>query len=275
MAPPVFQTAPAPSQPSSAGAFKRALGPLGVIGVLIVKFFAKVKYILWPLLKFLPIFLKTGGTMLLSIWVYTMFFGLWFAVGVVFLIFIHESGHLLAAKRLGLKVGAPVFIPFMGAFIALKQAPRNAWIESQVGIGGPMLGTMGAGICELIHLATGNPLFRGLAYFGFMINLFNLTPVGFLDGGRIATALSPWLWVIGFVVMAALAVLRPGPIVILVLLASLPRLFFLFRKKSDEQKRYFEVTPAQRLTMAVMYFGLIGLLVLGMHVSTISPEDLQ
>jgi Zn-dependent protease len=137
------------------------------------------------------------------------------------------------------------------------------------------LGTMGAGICELIHLATGNPLFRGLAYFGFMINLFNLTPVGFLDGGRIATALSPWLWVIGFVVMAALAVLRPGPIVILVLLASLPRLFFLFRKKSDEQKRYFEVTPAQRLTMAVMYFGLIGLLVLGMHVSTISPEDLQ
>src|SRR5436190_267033 len=110
-------------------------------------------------------------------------------VGFVLLIFVHECGHLLAAKRLGLKVGAPVFIPFMGALIALKEAPRNAWIEAQVGIGGPMLGTLGAGICEVIYLAGGNPLFRALAYSGFFLNLFNLMPVGFLDGGRIVTAL--------------------------------------------------------------------------------------
>jgi len=53
------------------------------------------------------------------------------AVGFVLLIFVHECGHLIAAKRIGLKVGAPVFIPFMGAIIALKEAPRNAWIEAQ------------------------------------------------------------------------------------------------------------------------------------------------
>src|SRR5256886_4990231 len=150
---------------------KKAFVPLGVLGVLLVKF----KALLIPVLKFFPVLLKTGGTMFLTIWIYAQTWGWWYAVGFVLLIFVPECGHLVAAKRLGLKVGAPVFIPFMGAFIALKEAPRNAWIEAQVGIGGPMLGTLGAGVCELVYLATGNPIFRALAYTGFFLNLFNLT----------------------------------------------------------------------------------------------------
>jgi Zn-dependent protease len=193
----------------------------------------------------------------------------------VLLIFVHECGHLLAAKRLGLKVGAPVFIPFMGAFIALKEAPRNAWIEAQVGIGGPMLGTIGAGACELIHVATGNQMFGALAYTGFFLNLFNLMPVGFLDGGRIVTALSPWMWVIGFAILLVMTIMHPNFLLILILIASLPRLFSLFRSKSDEERRYFEITPEQRWMMAAMYFGLIALLVLGMQISHIPRESLD
>ena len=242
------------------------------MAILILKFFGKLKFIVLPALKFVPAVLKTGGTMLLTIWVYAMFWGVWFAVGFVLLIFVHETGHLLAAKRLGLKVGAPVFIPFMGAIIALKEAPKNAWIEAQVGIGGPMLGTLGAGICELIHLATGNQLFRALAYVGFLLNLFNLAPVGFLDGGRIVTALSPWLWIVGFAIIVGLTILHPNLILFLILIFSVPRLFSLFRAKTDEERRYFEVTPGQRWTMAIMYFGLIALLVVGMQISHI-PED--
>ena len=213
--------------------------------------------------------------MLLSIWLYAMAFGLWFAVGFVLLIFVHECGHLVAARKCGLKVGAPVFIPFMGAFIALKEAPRNAWIEAQVGIGGPMLGTLGAGLCEVIYLITDNELFQALAYTGFFLNLFNLTPVGFLDGGRIVTALSPWLWVIGFVVILGLTIAHPNFILILILILSVPRLFSLFRHKSDAEQRYFEVTPGQRWTMALMYFGLIALLVIGMQITHIPHETLQ
>ena len=123
---------------------KKALGPIAVLGILIVKFFGKIKLVLLPLLKFLPVLLKSGGTMLLMIWVYMQLWGWQFAVGFVLLLLVHETGHLLVAKKFGLKVGAPVFIPFMGAFIALKEAPRNAWIEACVGIGGPMLGTLGA-----------------------------------------------------------------------------------------------------------------------------------
>jgi len=264
-----------PPEPTPWQKFKKLLAPLGVVAVLIAKFFAKLKFIFLPALKFgLPV-LKTGGTMLLSIWVYAMAWGLWFAVGFVLLIFVHECGHLLAARRLGLKVGAPVFIPFMGAIIALKEAPRNAWIEAQVGIGGPMLGTLGAGVCELIYLATGNQMFQALAYTGFLLNLFNLAPVGFLDGGRIVTALSPWLWLVGFAIMVALAIHQPNFILILILIFSIPRLFSLFRRKSEAERRYFEVTPAQRWTMAVMYFGLAALLVLGMETSHIPHETLQ
>src|SRR5918996_3922802 len=123
---------------------KKALGPIAVIGFLIVKFFAKLKLLLLPLLKFLPVLLKSGGTMLLMIWVYMQLWGWQFALGFVLLLLVHETGHLIVAKKFGLKVGAPVFIPFMGAFIALKEAPRNAWMEACVGIGGPVGGCWGA-----------------------------------------------------------------------------------------------------------------------------------
>jgi Zn-dependent protease len=270
-APPPFPSWGPPPEPTLWQKIKKLLAPIGVVFVIALKFLGKLKFIILPLIKFLP----TAGTMVLSIWAYALAWGFWFAVGFVLLILVHECGHLLVARKLGLKVGMPVFIPFMGAIIALKEAPRNAWIESQVGIGGPMLGTLGAGVSYLIYLVSGNPMFSGLAFWGFFLNLFNLMPVGFLDGGRIVTALSPWLWVIGFIILAAMTILHPNLLLILILVMSVPRLFFLFRPKSDEQKRYFEVTPTQRWEMALMYFGLIALLVLGLQVSHIPRETLQ
>lgn len=264
-----------PPEPTGWQKFKKFLAPLGVAVVLLLKFGAKLKFLILPALKFFPMILKTGGTMLLSIWVYALYWGAWFAVGFVLLIFVHECGHLLVAKKCGLKVSAPMFIPFIGAIILLKEATPNAWVEAQVGIGGPLLGTLGAGLCELLYLATGNQLFRALAYVGFLLNLFNLAPVGFLDGGRIVTALSPWLWLVGFAIMIGLTIIHPNFILVLILIFSAPRLFFLFRRKSDEEKRYFEVTPAQRWTMAAMYFGLIALLVIGMQLSHIPKEALE
>lgn len=251
-----------PKQPSVRQRIKKALGP---VGVFIAALFTKLKLLLLAVLKFLPLILKTGGTMLLSIWAYALVGGWRFGLGFVLLIFVHECGHLLVARRFGLKVGAPVFIPFMGAFIALKDAPQNAWMEACVGIGGPVLGAIGAAACFALYPLTGNPLFAALAYTGCFLNLFNLAPLGFLDGGRIVTALSPWLWVVGLVIVGAMTFLHPGFLLILIILFSLPRLFSLFRAKTDAQKRYFEVTPAQRWMMAVFYFGLVAALVLGMH----------
>src|ERR1700748_316119 len=133
----------APSEETAWSRVKKALGPIAV-----------------------------GGTMLLMIWVYTQLWCWKFAVGFVLLLLVHECGHLLVAKKFGLKVGAPVFIPFMGAFIALKEAPRNAWMEACVGIGGPMLGSLGALVCNFLGELFAAPLFIALAWFGYFLNLF-------------------------------------------------------------------------------------------------------
>ncbi len=246
---------------------KKTLGPVAVVGVVIAKFFAKLKFFILPALKFLPILLKSGGTMLLMIWIYTAMWGWKFGVGFVLLLFVHEAGHLTVAKKFGLKVGAPVFIPFMGAFIALKEAPRNAWVEACVGIGGPMLGTLGALACNSLGEIFDAPVFIALAWFGYFLNLFNLTPVGMLDGGRIVTALSRWLWLPGFALLLLLGWKYPNFVVWLMVLLSLPRVYSLFRKRTEEERRYFEVTPAQRWTMSILYFGLIFALISAMHLA--------
>src|SRR5713101_4576919 len=264
---------PNPPHSGSGQKLKKAFVPLGVLGVLLLKF----KALLIPVLKFFPVLLKTGGTMFLTLWLYAQTWGWWYALGFVLLIFVHECGHLLAARRIGLKVGAPVFIPFMGAFIALKEAPRNAWIEAQVGIGGPLLGTVGAVGCYGLYLATANPLFRALCYTGLFLNLFNLAPVGMLDGGRIVTALSRWLWLPGTLIILALMI---GDIVVdhnvnyllvFIFIFSLPRLFSLFRKRTEEEARYFEVTLEQRWTMGALYFGLAAFLALAMKLVHFQP----
>src|SRR5580700_8859382 len=256
-----------PSQQSWSSRVKKTLGPIGVVLVLIAKFVAKLKFFILPALKFLPLLLKSGGTMLLMIWVYTMMWGWKFAVGFVLLLLVHECGHLIVAKKFGLKVGAPVFIPFMGAFIALKEAPRNAWMEACVGIGGPMLGSLGALVCNSLGEIFDAPVFIALAWFGYFLNLFNLTPVGMLDGGRIVTALSRWLWLPGFALLLWFGWKYPNFIIWLIVLLSLPRIYSLFRKRTEEEQRYFEVTPSQRWTMSILYFGLIAILLFGMHVA--------
>jgi len=264
-----FQRDVTPAEPPW---WKKMLAPLGVVGVMILKFFTKIKFLILPALKFLPVLLKTGGSMIFMIWVYATIWGWKFAVGFVLLIFVHESGHLIAARMMGLKVGAPVFIPFMGAFIALREAPRNAWIEAFVGIGGPVAGAAGAAACQFAYSYTGEPLWAALAYSGYFLNLFNLIPISPLDGGRIATAISPWLWILGLAALVWRMVTRPWSpfsfIYVLILIAALPRLLSLFRPRDAESARYFEISREQRITMSVAYFVLIGLLGLGMYETT-------
>jgi Zn-dependent protease len=218
--------------------------------------------------------LKMSASMLIAFGFYAMEFGWQFGAGVIILIFIHEMGHLIAARMVGLKVSLPLFIPFFGARILLKEMPRNAWIEAIVGIGGPLLGSVGAVAAAACYFFTGNQLFLVLGYFGFFINLFNLVPIIPLDGGRIVSAISPWLWVIGLLILIPYLVYRAlsggllygaASIFVLVIVAtSLPRVFALFRQRSPEQMRYFECTIGQRCIMAFLYFSLIVSLYSGM-----------
>ncbi len=157
-----------------------------------------------------------------------------------------------------------MFIPFVGAVIAMKGLPRNAYVEALVGIGGPILGSVGALICLIVGWVTGSAFWFALAYTGFLLNLFNLLPVSPLDGGRIVGVISRWLWVVGYAVGIVVLIVTRSPILFLVLLLGL---FSLGRTIRGPRKDYFDVAPAKRISMGIAYFALLALLALGMQVA--------
>lgn len=210
---------------------------------------------------------KTSLSMLFMVVVYSQIFGWPFAVGFVLLIFVHEMGHVIAAKWLGMPVSAPLFIPFMGAFIALKQNPRDAWTEALMAYGGPLAGAIGATVCLAIGLITDNSLFLALAVATFVMNLFNMAPVPPLDGGRICAAVSTWCWLLGIVVLGASLMYFHSfssiIIVVLVLLASRSRFKEAFSAQTEETRLYYGISMRGRVLMGCLYFGLIALMLAG------------
>lgn len=288
---PPLWNAPVPPPLPHPGSRRRSrwvewLGSLGVVGTVLLSVGGKLKFLL-PILKFAGPALKTGGTMLLSIGFYALAFGWKFAVGLVLLIFVHEMGHVLAARMEGVPVTAPTFIPFMGALIRFRQSPQSAWVEAKIAYGGPLAGAWASALCHWLWLETRSPMWAALAYTGYFLNLFNLAPASFLDGGRIVTSVSRWLWVIGYGLLGTWLGLdiyraftgrgQPGVgtfILGMILFTGLPRLRSLFRPMSAAERSYFTVAPRQRLTMAVAYFGLIALLIWGMGATHVNPDSL-
>jgi Zn-dependent protease len=194
----------------------------------------------------------------------------------VILLFIHEMGHVLQLRREGIKASAPMFIPFLGAFVGMKELPKDAAAEARVGLAGPVLGTIGCLIPLGIYLATGDELFQALAYIGFFLNLFNLAPVLPLDGGRAMAALSPWVWVAGWALLVALMIVFPNPIILLIALLGGFETYRRWKaRKSPEAKRYNRVSRRARVAIAAVYLGLAALLVVGMEATFLerSLED--
>ncbi len=239
----------APPQRGGGGALK------GGIGALLLGLLAKGKGLLL-LLKGLPFakLLMTGGTMAASVWVYAVRGGFAFALGLVLMIFVHEMGHGLAMKRAGIAAGWPVFIPFFGAMIAMKGRPNHPRIEADIAYAGPVAGTGIALLCAAIGLLLHSPFFLGLAYIGFFLNLFNLTPIGFLDGGRIARLLSRKASIVGAIVMVLLYLRNPSPMLLVIGAMAVMQSFR--RDNSDLEL----VTADDRRTWALRYFGLCGFL---------------
>jgi Zn-dependent protease len=261
---PVSEPSFPPSEPQQPR-WRRALGPLAVVGIAAVKWAAKLKalVILLPKLKLLT----TSGTMLVSIAAYSLIWGWRFALGFVVLLFVHEMGHVIQLRREGIQASAPVFIPFLGAAVWAKSLGGNALAEARVGLAGPVLGTIGSAACIPIADATGSDLWRALAFTGFFLNLFNLLPVVPLDGGRAFAAMAPWMWFVGFFGIVVLAFVWPNPIIFLIALFAAMELYRRWkqRKEADPATRaYYAVTPRQRLAVGAVYFGLVLVLVLGM-----------
>ncbi|ADK15023.1 MULTISPECIES: site-2 protease family protein [Clostridium] len=240
---------------------KSKIGILGIVGAFLLKFkgalifLAKFKF-LFVLLKLSKVF-YTLGSMTLAIFIYASIYGVVFGVGFILLLFAHEMGHYAAAKKIHLPISTPIFIPFVGALISMKEMPKTAKDEAFMAAAGPVGGSIAALLCIPIYLLTHNNVFLALAYTGFFMNLFNLVPIHPLDGGRIATAITPKLWFIGIPVFALACIKFFNPVLIIFLILGIVELYKYYK---NPKKEYYEMKTSTRIVFTLVYFGLVAIL---------------
>ena len=121
---------------------------------------------------------------------YSYLFHSWeFGLGLVLLILVHEFGHFFEARRQGLSATLPQFVPFFGAYVRIRQAHLEPWGSALISMAGPLVGSVAAAVAWGASAFGDAQLFVGLANIGFLLNAFNLLPIGFLDGGSVARAI--------------------------------------------------------------------------------------
>jgi len=250
---------------------------------LLKTLFLPLLFILWKLKSLVLLlpkikFLGTMITMVVSIGAYTLFWGLPFAVGFILLLFIHEMGHVIQLRREGIKATAPMFIPFLGAVVAMKELPKDASMEARVGLAGPVLGLIGTVLPLGLWLLTDNQMFLALVYFNLFLQLFNLIPISPLDGGRAMVALSPYLLLVGCVGIGLLFLVTPSPFLILIAvlggLDSFSRIYH-YHRSDDKDREYYRVPVRTKVLIASVYLSIVAISAIGMMAAYIDPNTLS
>jgi Zn-dependent protease len=206
------------------GSLKRTLERIGGLIVLIGG----------TALKWGFIFVKFFG-FFISVAAYTLWFHSWtFAFGFVILILVHELGHVVAARSQGLKVSWPTFIPFFGAYVTIERAGLTPWRNALISLAGPFAGGAAALFVWVVGGIEGSRQLEVLANIGFLLNAFNMLPIGFLDGGQtVRAAQEAW---------------------------RMPRIQFA----NGVPVQAFAPDRTRAVTIWALYFGIAAVLVIGM-----------
>jgi Zn-dependent protease len=131
-----------------------------------------------------------------------IFIGAWFALVIMTSVGLHEYGHILAGKYLGVRTAGFYFLPFFGG-ASFIEMPDKQWSKFIRAYGGPLMGLCVGVLLAIILLAikfnvlslgalSQNALailFASAITINSVINLFNLIPVYPIDGGQILAAI--------------------------------------------------------------------------------------
>lgn len=173
--------------------------------------------------------------LLFTVILFTLAFGFLFsfefALLLVLVVFIHESGHLLAMSLLGYKDLKMLFIPLFGAVAigTAKNVPPHKKVITY--FAGPVPGILLAFLILVIVRYTNTPIFYGSTILTtvillLVINYFNLVPVMPLDGGQVLntiffsrfTIVQSVFLVISLISLAAIAVFLREPVLLIAVL---------------------------------------------------------
>src|SRR5690348_5754618 len=158
-------TTDTPQAPSRRGFFARIFGALILVAGM-VKAFAFIALEYMRGLAVNPFegfgaaqFAVAGVSMALSIAAYAIKAPLALLVGFAIIILIHEIGHAVVIRAKGLRAGVMVFIPFVGGAVTIKDQPRSAYDDAQIGLAGPIAGTLASVAALFIYKLTNVPLY--------------------------------------------------------------------------------------------------------------------
>lgn len=157
------------------------------IVALVIKLGGKFSGAIVPFLGKLAKGLKVGKVVLAaaSMASYAYLFTWKFSLMIMVMLFVHESGHIWAMKRYGMKTKGIYFIPFVGGAAVTESAFPSRKAEVVIAIMGPIWGFALAALTGCAYVFTRNPVFAAASSWMALINLFNLLPINPLDGGRI------------------------------------------------------------------------------------------
>jgi len=267
-----------PSAPRPKRGWRTAGSAVGALAVLGLKFKGLLLILLnlkWLFLA--PKLLLSFGSLFVSIWFYALFFGWKFGVVFVLLILVHELGHYVTFRNFGISASLPFFIPGFGAFVAARGPAPSLTIEALATLAGPVYGLAASGLCYAVALGTHAPFWFAAAYVGFFLNGLNLLPVPPFDGGGIAAAIDPRLWIGGVVAFVGVIVffhLWSSPFswlfLIFVGIVAVPRIRAVMAGYTDP--RFAAVPRASRIAIAVAYFGTMAIAIGGAAVTYFDPR---
>lgn len=209
---------------------------------LIGKFGSKVLSLLAKAVKALK-FTKVGLAGL-SFAGYASIYTWKFALVLLIAVGFHESGHVWAMKRMGMKTKGFYFLPFLGGAAIAEDSYKTYGQNAYVAIMGPVWGAGLALLCSALYYLTGNPMWAAASAWMAMLNLFNLLPVTPLDGGQIvrsiAFSIHHWVGRIFLILSLILGTylmfkLKVGLFAVLLIVASLEILLEFRNRKLLQQ----------------------------------------
>jgi Zn-dependent protease len=239
---------------------RKSLGAIAGLLALVAAFVLKFKVAIFAAFKALPLLkfawiAKSFGSMFLSLGLYAVTFGWRYAITLVGLIYVHEMGHFIYMYFKGLKPTAPMFVPFLGAYTAMTNLPKDPVTHAWSAYFGPLIGGAGAALLYAIGVSTDSQYLIAAANTGCMLNVFQLLPVRPFDGGFLADCISKWLAIPGLIAMVLFALQFQSVLMLIICAVSLLMVISRWNKVPE-----IPVSFGNRALVTISYFGLAAAL---------------